>query len=375
MSAVHGEFCSDFRMRATSDANAPARPQGVRPDGIVRAFRARHEPNPSPSGHAGGLFDFRSGSASPHAKDRCHDQNSHHQRPSLRERRQASRQSHRLAAARRRPCPLPPADRLTTCSSSARPTNTARRPSSAPSQAGQDVRAFCDAQHAIQADIYRRFGLSFDHFGRTSSPQNHALTQHFYRRLDAAGLIEERELAANLVAARPALSPGPLCARHLPALRFESAQRRPMRRLRRAARPAGTDRSALGAVWRHRAGDPRQSSFVPAPVAACRRLREWIDSRTGWPPFVVSTAKSWLTAELRDRCITRDLAWGIAGAARGFDGKVFYVWFDAPIGYIAATQEWAEADPDIAIGGNGGGRPTTLATSSFSARTTSRSTP
>ena len=62
-------------------------------------------------------------------------------------------------------------------------------------QAGQDVRTFCDQQHAIQADIYRRFGLSFDHFGRSSSLQNHALTQHFYRKLDAAGLIEERELS------------------------------------------------------------------------------------------------------------------------------------------------------------------------------------
>ena len=58
--------------------------------------------------------------------------------------------------------------------------------------AGQDVRTYCDEQHAIQADIYRRFGLSFDHFGRSSSPQNRALTQHFYWRLDAAGLIDER---------------------------------------------------------------------------------------------------------------------------------------------------------------------------------------
>src|SRR5262249_52821091 len=60
--------------------------------------------------------------------------------------------------------------------------------------ARQNVRAFCDDQHAIQAGIYRRFGLSFDHFGRSSSPQNHALTQHLYLRLDAAGLIEERDV-------------------------------------------------------------------------------------------------------------------------------------------------------------------------------------
>ena len=58
--------------------------------------------------------------------------------------------------------------------------------------ARQNIRDFCDEQHAFQADIYRRFRLSFDHFGRTSSPQNHELTQNFYRKLDEAGLIEER---------------------------------------------------------------------------------------------------------------------------------------------------------------------------------------
>jgi methionyl-tRNA synthetase len=74
-------------------------------------------------------------------------------------------------------------------------------------------------------------------------------------------------------------------------------------------------------------------------------LNEWVDSRIGWPPFVISLARSWLTSELRDRCITRDLAWGIPVPRAGFERKVFYVWFDAPIAYIAATQQWAEADP------------------------------
>jgi methionyl-tRNA synthetase len=64
----------------------------------------------------------------------------------------------------------------------------------AAADAGLPIREFCDRQHARQADIYRRFGLSFDHFGRSSSPANHALTQHFYCQLDEAGLIEERDV-------------------------------------------------------------------------------------------------------------------------------------------------------------------------------------
>ena len=61
-------------------------------------------------------------------------------------------------------------------------------------QAGQDPHTYCDAQHVLQADVYGALRPSFDHFGRSSSAQNHALTQHFYRRLDAAGLIDERDV-------------------------------------------------------------------------------------------------------------------------------------------------------------------------------------
>jgi len=73
------------------------------------------------------------------------------------------------------------------------------------------------------------------------------------------------------------------------------------------------------------------------------RLRDWLDHRHGWPAWVSSLARSWLTADLRDRCITRDLAWGIPVPRPGYEGKVFYVWFDAPITYLAATKEWSDA--------------------------------
>ena len=90
---------------------------------------------------------------------------------------------------------------------------------------------------------------------------------------------------------------------------------------------------------------------------------------------MVSLAKSWLTSDLRDRCITRDLAWGVPVPRPGFEGKVFYVWFDAPIAYIAATQEWAERDTGARDWRDWWWQPTTSVTSSSSARTTCRSTP
>lgn len=79
------------------------------------------------------------------------------------------------------------------------------------------------------------------------------------------------------------------------------------------------------------------------------KIRDWVDAAHAWPSLAKSIAYKWLDEGLRDRSITRDLKWGVPvtkdGAARpGFENKVFYVWFDAPIGYIAATAEWAQAD-------------------------------
>ena len=211
-------------------------------------------------------------------------------------------------------------------------------------EAGQDVRTFCDRQHAVQAGIYRRFGLSFDHFGRSSSPQNHALTQHFYRRLDAAGLIEERELSQIWSVADQRFLPDRYVLGTCPGCGFESARGDqcdgcgnlvdPTELIR--PRSALSDDTALE-IRTSRHLFLRQTRLLDA-------LNEWVDRRRGWPPFVVSLAKSSLTSELKDRCITRDLAWGVPVPRAGFEGKVFYVWFDAPIAYIAATQAWAEAD-------------------------------
>jgi methionyl-tRNA synthetase len=211
-------------------------------------------------------------------------------------------------------------------------------------EAGQDVRAYCDAQHAVQADVYRRFGLAFDHFGRTSAPQNHALTQHFYRRLDAAGLIEERSVRQVWSAPDRRFLPDRYVRGTCPHCGSENARGDqcddcgalldPIDLIRpRSALSGATDL----AVRESRHLFLRQSAVVD-------RLNGWLDTREGWPPFVASLARSWLTHDLRDRCITRDLAWGVPVPRPGFEGKVFYVWFDAPIGYIAATQEWAELD-------------------------------
>ena len=210
-------------------------------------------------------------------------------------------------------------------------------------QAGQDVRTFCDQQHAIQADIYRRFGLSFDHFGRSSSLQNHALTQHFYRKLDAAGLIEERELSQIWSPLDRRFLPDRYVLGTCPHCGFDSARGDQCDGCGNLIDPTELirPRSALSGDSALQVRTSRHL-FLRQTVLL-DELNEWVNSRSGWPPFVVALAKSWLTSELKDRCITRDLAWGIPVPRAGFEQKVFYVWFDAPIAYIAATREWAEA--------------------------------
>ena len=211
--------------------------------------------------------------------------------------------------------------------------------------AGQDVRAYCNEQHAIQADIYRRFSLSFDHFGRSSSPQNHALTQHFYRRLDAAGLIDERDIQQVWSPKDGRFLPDRYIVGTCPHCRYEAARGD-------QCDGCGTllDPPELLAPRSAISGDRDLEIRTSRHLFLCQsqlveRLRDWVDHRDGWPAWVSSLARSWLTADLRDRCITRDLAWGVPVPRPGYEGKVFYVWFDAPINYLAATKEWSDALP------------------------------
>jgi len=197
----------------------------------------------------------------------------------------------------------------------------------------RNVRAYCDEQHAIQANIYRRFGLSFDHFGRSSSPQNRLLTQHFYRRLDAAGLIEERNVQQVWSPKDGRFLPDRYIVGTCPHCRYEAARGDQCDGCGTLLDPPEliAPRSAISddCELEIRTGRHlflRQSQLV-------EQLREWLDQRVGWPAWVLSLARGWLTADLRDRCITRDLTWGVPVPRPGYENKVFYVWFDAPINY------------------------------------------
>ena len=144
-------------------------------------------------------------------------------------------------------------------------------------EAGEDVRHYCDTQHAIQADVYRRFGLSFDHFGRSSCRQNHALTRHFYERLDAGGLIEERSVSQVWSSVDRRFLPDRYVLGTCPHCGFAAAET--------SATPAGRcwiPQTSCGRVLRCQA--MRKSSCARAVIAFCANRCWWIASMPGSTP-------------------------------------------------------------------------------------------
>jgi len=227
----------------------------------------------------------------------------------------------------------------------------------AAAKAGKPVADYCAEMHAVQADLARGFRLSFDHFGRSSSPQNHRLTQHFAGRLADAGLIEEvseRQVYSN---ADGRFLPDRYIEGTCPNCGYDKARGDQCENCTKQLDPTDLidPRSAISGSTDL---EVRETKHLYLRQSALRGdLSAWIDSKTDWPILTTSIARKWLNDGdgLQDRGITRDLDWGIPvkkGTEEwpGMEGKVFYVWFDAPIEYIAAGAEWAEAQgkPDTA---------------------------
>ncbi len=211
--------------------------------------------------------------------------------------------------------------------------------------AGVPVAEYCARQHALQADIYRRFGLSFDHFSRTSGVANRLLTQELFRHLDAAGHIEPRLIRQAYSATDRRFLPDRYVVGTCPHCGSPNARGDQCESCTRLLDPGdlASPRSAISGATDVEFRETRHLFLKLSGFEG--QLRRWIETRRDWPPLVRSIATKWLDEGLKDRCITRDLTWGVPVPKPGFEDKVFYVWFDAPIGYIAAAIEWSAARP------------------------------
>jgi methionyl-tRNA synthetase len=227
----------------------------------------------------------------------------------------------------------------------------------AAAKAGQPVAQYCAEMHEVQKQLSDGFRLSFDKFGRSSSPQNHALTQHFAKRLGEAGLIREVAERQMYSKADGRFLPDRYIEGTCPNCGYDRARGDQCENCTKQLDPSDliNPRSAISGSTDL---ELRETKHLYLRQSALKHdLAAWIDSKHDWPILTTSIAKKWLNdgEGLQDRGITRDLDWGVPaqfdGAPwEGMDGKVFYVWFDAPIEYIACAKEWADAQgyPDSA---------------------------
>jgi methionyl-tRNA synthetase len=198
-----------------------------------------------------------------------------------------------------------------------------------------------DKYHTMIKKSFADFGINFDIYSQTSKPKHHEVSQDFFKKLyDQGDFIEEEsqqlydEVAGQFLADRYVVGTCPKCSN-------ENAYGDQCEK-------CGTALSPTELI------NPKSTLSGSAPVLKTTKnwylpldkmqpqIERYVYSHTEWKTNVAGQCKSWLNDGLRPRAMTRDLEWGVKVPVEGADGKVLYVWFDAPIGYITFTQEWAE---------------------------------
>ena len=214
----------------------------------------------------------------------------------------------------------------------------------AAAKAGKPVDEYCAEMWAVQAELAEGFGLSFDHYGRSSSVQNRELTQHFAGVLADNGLIEERMETQMYSHADGRYLPDRYIEGTCPNCGFDSARGDQCDNCTKQLDPVDliNPHSTISGSTDLEMRETKHLSLLQSKMKD--ELEAWIDSKADWPVLTTSIAKKWLNDGdgLKDRGITRDLDWGIPIPDDELKGKVFYVWFDAPNGYVSITQDHFE---------------------------------
>ncbi|MBK3631955.1 methionine--tRNA ligase [Streptomyces sp. MBT97] len=217
-------------------------------------------------------------------------------------------------------------------------------------EAGLPVSEFCAQQHEAQKTVYDGFALEFDYFGRSSSQQNREITQHFARKLHENGFIEERAIRQVFSIADDRFLPDRYIVGTCPHCGYDKARGDQCENCTRVLDPTDLiePRSAISGSSDLEVRETKHLFLLQSKLDG--EVEAWIDESSGeWPHLASSIARKWLTEGLHDRSITRDLEWGVPVPADTWpelaaEGKVFYVWFDAPVEYIGATKEWADLE-------------------------------
>ncbi len=208
---------------------------------------------------------------------------------------------------------------------------------------GKTPRELCDYYHALHAKIYNWFGIAFDYFGRTSIEEHTEVTQEIFRELYKNGYIKEHESEQffctncnRFLADRYIVGECPNCGKDAKGDQCESCGK--------LLEPTELKNATCSSCHTKPILKKTTHLYIDLP-AILPKYNEWLEQTlktSSWSNNAIQVTKGWIKEGLQERAITRDLKWGIPVPLAGYENKVFYVWFDAPIGYISLTKHYAE---------------------------------
>ena len=213
-------------------------------------------------------------------------------------------------------------------------------------QEGITTQEVVDRYHTLIKDSFERFGISFDIYSRTTSDTHHKFASDFFRKLYDDGKLEEiteeqycDEITGEFLTDRNIVGECPYC--HAQGAYGDQCEK--------CGRTLSPD-ELINPTNKNNPGHgltKRSTKNWYLPLGQYQQwLKEWIlEGHPEWKTNVYGQCKSWLDMDLQPRAMTRDLEWGIPVPVEGADGKVLYVWFDAPIGYISNTKDLCESNP------------------------------
>ena len=206
---------------------------------------------------------------------------------------------------------------------------------------GVSPRELCDRYFAVHRDIYAWFNIAFDHFGRTSTPEQTDIVQDIFKKVHAAGYINEHTIRQLYSEASDMFLADRYVRGTCPHCSYTDARGDQCENCGKLLDPSDLI-------------DPRSVVDNTVPIlkdtthlyidlpAILPKLQQWMEKASvegRWARNAVQMTQAWIRDGLKERAITRDLKWGIPVPLAGFEKKVFYVWFDAPIGYVSITAE------------------------------------
>ncbi|MEX0721297.1 MAG: methionine--tRNA ligase [Balneolaceae bacterium] len=204
-----------------------------------------------------------------------------------------------------------------------------------------------DRYHEKNKKVFEEFGISFDYYGRTSSHVHHETSQEFFTTLYDKGFFKKKTEKQLYDEKADMFLPDRYVKGTCPNCGYEEAYGDQCENCGSSLSP--TELKNPKSALTGETPELKETDHWYMPLGDVQpKLEKWVESRENWKPNVMGQVKSWLKDGLADRAATRDLSWGVPVPLDEAKGKVLYVWFDAPIGYVSATKEWAteQGDPD-----------------------------